>query len=105
MNIERKYDAWLPITSYNKIMKVLIVKMCELTDMSSTMLRTLAIVRGLLLSNADVEMLVLSNNELQKKFDNMKLFIWRKCYEQQKTKKKSPSSGIDHYYYIAVACR
>ena len=43
--------------------------------------------------------------KLQKKFDNMKLFIWRKCYEQQKTKKKSPSSGIDHYYYIAVACR
>ena len=69
MNIERKYDAWLPITSYNKIMKVLIVKMCELTDMSSTMLRTLAIVRGLLLSNADVEMLVLSNNELQKKYE------------------------------------
>lgn len=69
MNIERKYDAWLPITSYNKIMKVLIVKMCELTDMSSTMLRTLAVVRGLLLSKADVEMLVLSNNELQKKYE------------------------------------
>ena len=39
--------------------------------MSSTMLRTLAIVRGLLLSNADVEMLVLSNNELQKKYDEL----------------------------------
>lgn len=50
-------------------MKVLIVKMCELTDMSSTMLRTLAIVRGLVLSNVEVELLVLSNDELQNKYD------------------------------------
>lgn len=53
-------------------MRVLIVKMCELSDMSSTMLRTLAVVRGLVQSGVDVELLVLSNNMLQNKYDFLK---------------------------------
>ena len=43
------------------------------------------------------------NNELQKKFDNMKLFIWRKCYEQQKTKKKVPGLIITIILLLLVA--